>query len=353
MEITYNIPFGNLGGKDKHPTIEIVLRTNGQCQVNVREWAGNIDEDDELELKEVDMMWSNTVYGRTEACVVAIKDFMKEHTPLLERINKAQQRWKSEPNAELTQPERNDRSQFEKAVNQLEWSLDLDRPPPQHPKMEDFTMTTKKANTTKKPVAKKTAAVKKAMAVKKTAAVKKVAAKPAVKKATAAAKRGPVAQRNWTSMTAREKHIVRSLAAGPKSLKQLITLHKGTDIVIMPVLEALAKSSVIIVGGVGAEAKYELTSLGLRISKAHEGKAITKVDFTTKDWFVPGKRSKMTGKHIYKLSKTNPRRAGTFGHKSWECIKDGMSFEDYLRAGGRNKDLAWDITKGYVELKAN
>jgi DNA-binding MarR family transcriptional regulator len=65
----------------------------------------------------------------------------------------------------------------------------------------------------------------------------------------------------------------------------------------------------------------------------------------------PGPRSNLSGKHIYRISKTNPRREGTHGYKSFALIKDGMTFEAYRQAGGRNNDLAWDLDHGFVEMR--
>ncbi len=67
-----------------------------------------------------------------------------------------------------------------------------------------------------------------------------------------------------------------------------------------------------------------------------------------------GRTSEGTGKKIFKLGdhKTkNPRREGTHGWKSWEIIKDGMSYEDYVAAGGRNRDLMHDVKLGRIELR--
>lgn len=65
----------------------------------------------------------------------------------------------------------------------------------------------------------------------------------------------------------------------------------------------------------------------------------------------PGPRSQYSGKKIYKLVDKNPRREGTCGWKSFNLIKDGMTYEQYKAAGGRNSDLAWDIDHGFTEVK--
>lgn len=69
---------------------------------------------------------------------------------------------------------------------------------------------------------------------------------------------------------------------------------------------------------------------------------------------APGPNSKHGDKKLYRCAewkKTNPRREGTHGHKSFSLIKDGMTHEQYIAAGGRNNDLQWDIDHGYVEVK--
>jgi hypothetical protein len=50
---------------------------------------------------------------------------------------------------------------------------------------------------------------------------------------------------------------------------------------------------------------------------------------------------------------TNPRREGTNGHASFTLLldsPDGLKYEDYLAAGGRRVDLAWDLIHGNVEV---
>lgn len=68
-----------------------------------------------------------------------------------------------------------------------------------------------------------------------------------------------------------------------------------------------------------------------------------------------GRSSAAEGKRIYKVGefkKTNPRREGTHGFKSWEAIsKDGISYDDFIAAGGRNRDLMHDVKLGRIELK--
>lgn len=65
----------------------------------------------------------------------------------------------------------------------------------------------------------------------------------------------------------------------------------------------------------------------------------------------PGPRSGFSGKKLYKKVDGNPRREGTWGWKSFNLIKDGMTYEQYKAGGGRNNDLTWDIEHGFVEVK--
>lgn len=64
-----------------------------------------------------------------------------------------------------------------------------------------------------------------------------------------------------------------------------------------------------------------------------------------------GRTSQYAGKKIFKVSKENPRREGTHGHKSFSVIKDGMTYEQYIQKGGRQIDLDWDVKKGNIKVK--
>lgn len=64
-----------------------------------------------------------------------------------------------------------------------------------------------------------------------------------------------------------------------------------------------------------------------------------------------GRTSTLAGKTIVKLSAENPRREGTNGWKSWNLISEGMTYEQFIAAGGRRVDLAWDIKAGHIELR--
>lgn len=64
-----------------------------------------------------------------------------------------------------------------------------------------------------------------------------------------------------------------------------------------------------------------------------------------------GRYATFTGKKIIRLVKENPRREGSFAFKNWKKIRGGMTFEQYLEAGGDFTTLKTDIVRGYVKLK--
>lgn len=64
-----------------------------------------------------------------------------------------------------------------------------------------------------------------------------------------------------------------------------------------------------------------------------------------------GRRSKFSGKKIYLLVESNPRREGTEGHQNFELYASGLSYEDYISKGGKANHLTWDIEHNYVEVK--
>ncbi len=65
-----------------------------------------------------------------------------------------------------------------------------------------------------------------------------------------------------------------------------------------------------------------------------------------------GRVSAHAGKRIVIEVRENPRREGTHGHRSFQPLLDALpeqfTCEQYCEAGGRPKDLKWDLSKGYV-----
>lgn len=60
-----------------------------------------------------------------------------------------------------------------------------------------------------------------------------------------------------------------------------------------------------------------------------------------------------TGKTLFPKVKTNPRKEGTWGFKSFAIIlaTPGLTFEKFIELGGRKNDLAWDLDHDWVEVK--
>lgn len=88
------------------------------------------------------------------------------------------------------------------------------------------------------------------------------------------------------------------------------------------------------------------TSKETKTKKMTEAPIAPKTEKSTR-----GRTSSLAGKTIVKISAENPRREGTNGWKSWNLITAGMKYEQYVAAGGRRVDLAWDIKAGHIELK--
>jgi hypothetical protein len=66
--------------------------------------------------------------------------------------------------------------------------------------------------------------------------------------------------------------------------------------------------------------------------------------------------SKFKGKIITTSCVENPRKKKTgYGYNSMKIVLEagdsGILYEDYLAAGGRRNDLAWDIERGWAMLK--
>lgn len=63
-----------------------------------------------------------------------------------------------------------------------------------------------------------------------------------------------------------------------------------------------------------------------------------------------GKRSKYSGTNLWYVHETNKRQAGSWGNKGMQIIIDqpGISYEDFVKAGGRTVDLAWDVDRNNV-----
>jgi hypothetical protein len=50
------------------------------------------------------------------------------------------------------------------------------------------------------------------------------------------------------------------------------------------------------------------------------------------------------------LAKENPKREGTLAHERFALYEHGMTVAEYIAAGGRAGDIAYDVEAGYIEL---
>jgi hypothetical protein len=67
-------------------------------------------------------------------------------------------------------------------------------------------------------------------------------------------------------------------------------------------------------------------------------------------------KSMFSGKKLFpsrSAKQVNPRRPESHGFRSLEIIRanPGITYEDFIRAGGRRVDLAWDLRHGNAEAK--
>jgi hypothetical protein len=66
-----------------------------------------------------------------------------------------------------------------------------------------------------------------------------------------------------------------------------------------------------------------------------------------------GRPARFAGKTLTAIVEANPRRKNTSGHKSMSIIiaNPGITFEDFVRKGGRSGDLNWDVEHEHVVVK--
>ena len=68
---------------------------------------------------------------------------------------------------------------------------------------------------------------------------------------------------------------------------------------------------------------------------------------------TPGRKSQYRNRLLFAQMGRNPRTTNTHGYRSYQIIRDagvgGILYEDFRKAGGRNRDLVWDIARGRVK----
>jgi hypothetical protein len=105
---------------------------------------------------------------------------------------------------------------------------------------------------------------------------------------------------------------------------------------------AAAVEAVVAAKAAEAEARAALTE-ARAAARGATGRAAT--DAPTNSQFA--------GKKLFPATADNPRAAGTGGHRSFAIIADqpGLTYEAFRVAGGRRQDLAWDVARGWVEVR--
>ena len=64
-----------------------------------------------------------------------------------------------------------------------------------------------------------------------------------------------------------------------------------------------------------------------------------------------GRKSPYLGKRMYRKVKENPYRKDSIREKSWNLIKDGMLYEDFIKAGGDAGAVKFGVVKEHIEMK--
>lgn len=108
--------------------------------------------------------------------------------------------------------------------------------------------------------------------------------------------------------------------------------------------KSAAKSTIASTSNVAAKTRYLLASSPSKKATKTSAKKAPKVEVIER---TPNMDRSLK---ITKLVKTNPRAEGSFGWESFNLICSGMTVEAYIAAGGRSKDLRWDISKGNVKV---
>lgn len=69
---------------------------------------------------------------------------------------------------------------------------------------------------------------------------------------------------------------------------------------------------------------------------------------------LTGRPSKFAGKMVHATVDENPRREGTHGRKSFDVLlanPNGMTYEEFISAGGRRNDLLYDVERGRASIQ--
>lgn len=51
------------------------------------------------------------------------------------------------------------------------------------------------------------------------------------------------------------------------------------------------------------------------------------------------------------LAESNPKKKGTKSYDRFELYEDGMTVQQFVRAGGKSADIAWDAERGFIRVE--
>lgn len=127
-----------------------------------------------------------------------------------------------------------------------------------------------------------------------------------------------------------------------EAIKRVVKLTTGEDITMAQAEKTKSKSS----------KKSSTKESGARTSKksaktgGRKGRGSKKSAATS-----AGRTSQFAGMRIVRLQKENPRREGSEGYNSWNVIKKGMTYEEFIKAGGSAGSLRKEVANGRIKMK--
>lgn len=64
-----------------------------------------------------------------------------------------------------------------------------------------------------------------------------------------------------------------------------------------------------------------------------------------------GRKSPYAGKRIYLKVKENPYRKGSLREANFKLVKEGMTFEEYVKAGGDPFNLKYGVMQKHFDVR--
>lgn len=128
-----------------------------------------------------------------------------------------------------------------------------------------------------------------------------------------------------------------------EAIKRVVKLTTGEDITMAQAEKTREKSK-----STKKSSKKEARSAKKSTSTRKTGSKKTR---GSKNANGAGRTSAFAGMRIVRLQKENPRREGSEGYNSWNVIKKGMTYEDFIKAGGSAGSLRKEVANGRIKMK--